>query len=200
MASPAQHDEYDPYGRTVLLDHAGPWTEEEFLALPDDRRIELLDGALLVSPGPGGHQRMSFQLCYALGRAAPDWMEVLEAINVRVGPDRILIPDLVVVTNPGLDLEIWDAADVAMVVEIVSPGSVAADRAIKPQMYATAGIEHFLRVELGKLGPSSVAYQLQRDRYVEIVSSAPGQLMRLTEPFSAEFDLAQLAAATRPPP
>jgi hypothetical protein len=56
-----------------------------------------------------------------------------------------------------------------MVVEIVSPGSVAADR------------------------------------YVESASSAPGQLMRLTEPFGAEpfgveLDLAALAAATRPPP
>jgi hypothetical protein len=51
-----------------------------------------------------------------------------------------------------------------MVVEIVSPGSVAADR------------------------------------YVESASSAPGQLMRLTEPFGVELDLAALAAATRPPP
>jgi Uma2 family endonuclease len=143
---------------------------------------------------------MSSQLWNALGRAAPDWMEVLEAINVRVGPDRVLIPDLVVVTNPGLDLKVWDAADVAMVVEIVSPGSVAADRALKPQLYATAGIEHYLRIELGKPGPRSVAYQLRRDRYVEIASSAPGQLMHLTEPFAAELDLAALAAATRPPP
>ncbi|MGH3766497.1 MAG: Uma2 family endonuclease [Pseudonocardiaceae bacterium] len=194
MAFPAQHDQ------PVLLDHVGPWTEEEFLALPDDRRIELLDGGLLVSPGPGGrHQRMSFQLCYALGRAAPDWLEVLEAINVRVGPDRILIPDLVVVTNPGMDLKVWDPADVAMIVEIVSPGSVVADRAIKPQLYAAAGIEHYLRIELGRPGPSSVAYRSQRGHYVEVASSAPGQVMRLSEPFPVELDLAELAAATRPP-
>jgi Uma2 family endonuclease len=197
MASPAQHDQHD---QPVLLDHVGPWTEEEFLALPDDRRIELLDGGLLVSPGPGGrHQRMSSQLWHALGRAAPDWLEVLKTINVRVGPDRILIPDLVVVTNPGLDLKVWDPADVAMIVEIVSPGSVAADRAIKPQLYATAGIEHYLRIELGRPGPSSVAYRCERGHYVEVASSAPGQLMRLTEPFPVEIDLAELAAATRPP-
>ncbi|MCA1822323.1 MAG: Uma2 family endonuclease [Pseudonocardia sp.] len=86
-----------------------------------------------------------------------------------------------------------------MIVEIVSPGGVAADRAIKPQLYATAGIEHYLRIELGKPAPSSVAYRLQRDRYVEVASSAPRQLMHLTEPFAAELDLAELAAATRPP-
>ncbi|MGQ0717012.1 MAG: Uma2 family endonuclease [Pseudonocardiales bacterium] len=183
-----------------LLDHVGPWTERDYLALPEDRRrIELLDGGLLVSPAAGGrHQRLSFHLCHALGLAAPNWLEVLEAINVRVAPGRILIPDLVVVTNPGLDLTVWDPADVAMVVEIVSAGSVAADRAIKPQLYSAAGIEHYLRVELANPGPGSTAYQLQRGRYVEVASTKPGQVLRLAEPFPVDLDLANLAAATRP--
>lgn len=192
MASPAQPD---------LLDHVGPWTEADYLALPEDRRrIELLDGGLLMSPAAGGrHQRLSSQLWHALGRAAPDWLEVLEAVNVRVAPGRILIPDLVVVTNPGLDLTVWEPTEVAMVVEIVSPGSIAADRAIKPQLYAAAGIDHYLRIELGKPGPSSVAYQSRHGHYVEVVSSGSGGPMRLTEPFPVDLDLAELAAATRPP-
>jgi len=28
-----------------VFEHAGPWSEPEFLALPVDRRIELLDGS-----------------------------------------------------------------------------------------------------------------------------------------------------------
>ncbi|MGH3921117.1 MAG: Uma2 family endonuclease [Pseudonocardiaceae bacterium] len=186
--------------QSILLDHVGPWTERDYLALPEDRRrIELLDGGLLVSPAAGGrHQRLSFQLCYALGLAAPNWVEVLEAINVRVAPGRILIPDLVVVTNPGLDLTVWDPDDVAMVVEIVSPGSIAADRAIKPQLYSAAGIEHYLRIELSSPGPSSVAYRLQRGHYVELASSRSGQLLCLAEPFPVELDLAELATTTRP--
>ena len=47
-----------------MLEHVGPWTEQDYLALPADRRrIELLDGSLMVSPSAGyRHQRLSFQL------------------------------------------------------------------------------------------------------------------------------------------
>lgn len=196
MLSPAQS------AQTGLLDHVGPWTEQDYFALPEDRRrIELLDGGLLVSPAAGSrHQRLSSHLCHALGRAAPSWLEVLEAVNIRVAPGRILIPDLVVVTNPGLDVTVWDPDEVAMVIEIVSPGSIAADRAIKPQLYSAAGIDHYLRIELNGPGPSSMVCQLQRGRYVEVTSSSSGQLLRLAQPFPVDLDLAELASATRPPP
>lgn len=187
-------------GRSVLFDHVGPWTEQDYLALPEDRRVELLDGGLLMSPSAGSrHQRLSFQLCYALGRAASSGLEVLEAINLRVAPGRILIPDLVVVTRPGLDRAVWDPVEVAMVVEIVSPGSVAADRAIKPQLYAAAGIEHYLRIELNGPDPSGAAYRLHRGRYAKVTSSESGQVLCLAEPFRVDLDFAQLAAATHPP-
>jgi Uma2 family endonuclease len=190
MAQPSSGD---------LLDHLGPWTEQEFLGLPEDRRIELLDGELLVSPSARRpHQRLSLRLAIALDSAATPGYEVSEAINVRVAPGRILIPDIVVSTDPGAEDVVAEASAVAMVVEIVSPGSVAADRAIKPPLYAAAGIGHYLRVELGSSGVAAAAYRLADGRYVEAARVLPGERLVLTEPFPVELDLSRLATTTRP--
>ena len=176
--------------------HEGPWTEADYLALPDDnRRIELLDGGLLMSPSASGaHQRLSSRLWLALERARPEGMEVFEAVNVRLGTGRILIPDLVIVRHPQANFTVLDAGDVAMAFEIVSPGSVAADRAIKPRLYAEAGIPHYARLELA--GPTAIVGRLVGDRY-ELNDADP--VLRMWEPFLAEIDLQALIAAARPP-
>jgi hypothetical protein len=180
---------------------AGPWTEEEFLALPVDRRLELLDGALLMSPSARvRHQRLSSRLWAALDTAVPPGLEVLEAINVRVGPGKILIPDLAVLTVLGLDRTVCDATDVVLVVEITNTGYGAVDRAVKPQLYAQAGVPHYLQIELGEEGPRALVYQLSRQRYAQVACVGPGQPLVLTEPIAVTLDLATLAATTRPPP
>ena len=118
----------------ALAGHAGPWTEQDYLALPESlSRIELLDGALLVSPAPAGqHQRVVRRISFALEDAAPDGVEVLDAINVRVGPGRILIPDVVVLRTAGLDKTVYESADVLMVVEVASPLRPGIDRSPSP--------------------------------------------------------------------
>jgi Uma2 family endonuclease len=181
--------------------HEGPWTEADYLALPGDRgRIELLDGGLLVNPSASSrHQRLSSRLWLALETARPQGTEVLEAVNLRVAPSRILVPDLMVVTEPGSDRIMWDPADVLLVIEIVSPGSVAADRAIKPPLYASAGIPHYLRIELERWGPSAVSYRLEGGAYAVVAQTRPGQVLRQEQPFPAEVDLTALLAADRPP-
>ncbi len=184
-----------------VLEHAGPWTEQDYFALPADRqRIELLDGSLLVSPSAGyRHQRLSSQLWFALSAAAPVGFEVLEAINVRVAPGRILIPDLAVVSTPGVERTVAEPADVALVVEITSPGNAVVDRALKPTLYAQAGIPSYLLIELGAEPPTAIVFGLRRGRYAETRRVPPGERLCLDEPFDVDVDLAALAIATRPP-
>jgi len=178
---------------TDLFDHADPWSEEEFLALPVDRRVELLDGSLLVSPaGRALHQWLSSQLWEILNAAGPAGLRTLEAVNVRVALGRILIPDLSVVADPDLDVVVFPAVDVRLVVEITSPGNLAIDRAIKPQLYAQAGIPHYLRVELCHGQPTGLVFALAGERYVETARFVPGVPTRMVEPFPMSFDLAAL--------
>jgi Uma2 family endonuclease len=184
-----------------MLRHAGPWTETDYLQLPDDGlRIELIDGALLVNPPPNtAHQRLNTRLWRALDDAAPPGFEVLEGVGVRMAEDRILIPDISVVTKPGAAPVIWESADVALVIEITSPGSIVNDKAIKPVAYAAAGIPYFLRIDLRTRTPLAVLHKLLRLDYVEILRNEPGEPLRLAEPYQATLDLAALAVAVRPP-
>lgn len=183
-----------------IPDREGPWTEQDYLSMPGDGlRIELLDGALLVNPPPGsGHQRLSRNLTWRLATAAPAGMEVLEGVGVRLHSGRILIPDLTVVLRPGVDTPIWAAADVVMVVEITSPGSGAADRAIKPDLYARAGIPHYLHVAPQAAAPTATVSRLDGGSYTITARSTSWGLLPLAEPFAAVLDLSELARTIRP--
>lgn len=78
----------------LFAGHGGPWTEVEWLALPESMgRVELLDGSLLVSPSPGGpHQRMVRKSRQRSRRRRWARCRVFEGINVRVGEGRTMIP------------------------------------------------------------------------------------------------------------
>lgn len=186
----------------LFAGHAGPWTEQEWATLPESMgRVELLDGALVVSPFPAvSHQRLVRNLARALEEAAPAGFEVFEGINIRVGRDRIMIPDIVVLNEPGLDAVIVDPDPVALVVEVTSPSNAWVDRLVKPEACACAGIPYFLRVDLDRAGMElgATSYSLVRDGFVVSSRSTSGRLT-LSEPFHADLDLAALAIATRYP-
>jgi Uma2 family endonuclease len=133
----------------AVLDHAGPWSEDEYFALGETlNRIELIDGGLWVSPAPSlPHQDISYLLTSVIRPAArASGLRAYEAANVRLGPNRIVIPDLVVAaTNP--TGSVIEAAEVRFICEIVSPSNAATDRVQKMHFYAGAGIAWYLLVE-----------------------------------------------------
>ncbi|MEU0741944.1 Uma2 family endonuclease [Streptomyces sp. NPDC006134] len=182
----------------IAVDHTGPWTVADVLALPEDRttRYELLGESLVMSPAPGiRHQRVSLRLAmilHAEAQAAKAPVEVLEAVNVIL-PSGLVVPDLVV-TDAGATAEDGagvDADGVRLVVELVSPGNRMVDRKFKPMLYAEAAIPHFWRLEFDP-APMLVVYELESGRYVERTTALAGTTTDLDDPFPITLDPAGL--------
>jgi Uma2 family endonuclease len=190
----------------ALVDHTGPWTADDVLALPDGgdhARFEIYDGGILVvSPAPGiAHRRASYWLHRVLAEAAVAAgvdVEVLEAVNVSLPGGKLLVPDVVVVdaeTAASAATRIPCEA-VQAVVEIVSPSTISMDRAVKPAMYAEAQIPVYWRVELHD-GPKIVACALSRGRYVTRTTVTADRPGRITRPFPVELDLRHMTRHPR---
>lgn len=177
--------------------HPEPVSEEEYFARPyTGQREELIDGVLVVSPGPGmPHQRMSFRLATILDQAVPESLEVLEAINVRLGSGRIIIPDVVVHSSVGTDGVFVPAEEVLMIVEIVSPSTKQIDRLLKPGLAAQARIQYYVLVEPD--GPTVTMYELDSGSYREVATATGDKRLTVTDPFPLDFRPAELLAARR---
>jgi Uma2 family endonuclease len=163
-----------------LLVHSGPWSEEEYLALPEipGYRVELLDGDLLMSPiGASPHQRITLRLWRMLDDQLPDELEALEAANVRLGNLRFVIPDGVV-TSDHSDWLYCPVESIVLLVEVESPHGKARDRIIKPAVYAEAGVPWYLRVQQHpKL--ELVLGRRKRSGYVEHARAVEGEVLEI---------------------
>jgi len=175
-----------------MLEHPGPWSEAEYLALGETTsRIELIDGSLLVSPAPSmPHQHLSFVFGLALYPAAAKvGLLFLEAINVRLATGRIVIPDFVVADTDGQG-EILEAAQVALIAEVVSPGNASNDRVSKMNFYADAGIGWYLLVEQKPLMLRLL--RLDGDHYIQHAAVGAGEVLEAEEPFPFRIETASL--------
>jgi Uma2 family endonuclease len=173
----------------------GPWTVDDWMTLPHDgKRYEIIDGSLLVSPVPVvRHQVIAGGLVGMLRAASPEHLGVVEAVGLRLGPERLLIPDVVVASAEVLVSEAATLApdDVALVIEVVSPSSVAMDNVMKPHLYAKAGIPAMWRVALRPAGAEVTVLRLKDSSYVEEAVVGSGTL-RAEWPFAVEIDVERL--------
>jgi Uma2 family endonuclease len=171
------------------------WSIEEFLKLPEAAcRMELVDGSLLMLAAPGSHhQRAVRNLTNLLEAAAPGGWEAIFRVGLKLGPATLLCPDVIVVTRTAPEFSA--PGETVLVAEIESPGTMQVDRLLKPGLYAEAGIEWYVRVELERPGspaPTVTVYRLEDGAYVEHSHVAAGEALCLTEPVEVSFDPALL--------
>jgi Uma2 family endonuclease len=116
-------------------------------------------------------------------------------VNLRLRTGRVLIPDLIVTTD--LDQATFDAGEVMLVDEVISPSNAVTDRVLKPALYAAAGIPWYLIAEPLNDGVDLMFYRLEGDNYVEHAVAKGNEVLRISEPLPAELDPAALLRRTR---
>jgi Uma2 family endonuclease len=118
-------------------------------------------------------------------------LEVYEAINLRLKPGRIPIPDLVIVDPVDRDELIIDSVACRLVCEIVSPSNPATDRVLKMHYYAEASIPWYLLVD-PEPELTLRLYRAEGRKYLEYATGRPGEPLKLTDPVHVTLDPATL--------
>ncbi|MEV6829800.1 Uma2 family endonuclease [Amycolatopsis sp. NPDC051102] len=179
----------------MLLSASG-LSADDYEALPEEvcRRIEIVDGAIVVNPAPRrSHQIFARRLANALEAACGPEFEVSTDVDLRLRDVPLLNrrPDIVVYDSSLPDDFVLRAEHCVLVVELMSPGSVTADRIDKPGEYAAGGIQHFWRVE-NTDDPEKVrlfCYQLDPTTGTYAPAAVHDGPFAVTDPFAVNIDM-----------
>lgn len=169
------------------------FTIEDVLDLPSDApRVELVDGRMLPLPSPRiDHQEVASLLwLWFRTHASRDRWRAIQAVGIAVSADHTFEPDVLLLdadVDPGRHFV--SPEQVALAVEIVSPGTRRRDRIEKPADYAAAGIRHYWRIELNPL--HVYAYQLGPSGHYELVADSD-TVLELAEPFPVALRIAEI--------
>ncbi|WP_290055226.1 Uma2 family endonuclease [Amycolatopsis solani] len=167
-------------------------TIEEYRALGETDRgfTELVEGRIVPSPGAGrAHNLAACRLAAQLERQLPRGLAFVLGTDLDLGlappgePGFARRPDLLVFDRAAGEPIRADA--VAVVIELVTPGSRRTDYRVKHDEYADAGIPHYWIVDLAE-PVTLIACQGYQD------GPAVTGTFATSEPFPVELDLGAL--------
>lgn len=127
-----------------------PFTVDTLFDLPEsDLRYEVLGGNLVLAPSPTfAHNLAADRIRGILMPQLPNDVDAVTAVAVRMPNGDGPIPDLVITTADPAEPKGLPIKAVHTVVEVVSPSSTKTDRQFKTELYGSAGIPCYWRVEL----------------------------------------------------
>lgn len=135
------------YGRRVF-------TLKDYLALPDDQRVELIDGVFYDMAGPTTlHQMIVFQIQRSLWdhveKGKGPCIPLASPVDVVLDNDQYTVvqPDVLVVCDRDKfrDGRVYGAPD--LVVEVLSPSTRKKDISLKLYKYTEAGVREYWIVD-----------------------------------------------------
>lgn len=191
-AAPLQEPPLPVWSQLFDRRPAEPFTMADLDLLPESGgyRFELLDGALIVTPGPNvAHQRLTRLLFRVLDAGCPDGIEVFFApLDARLTSQRLLQPDILVLRTADLTDPARVVAAPLLIVEVASPSTALYDRTAKLAAYEEWGVPAYwlARPERGEV----TLLELDRTgRYREAATVTAGTSYDATRPFPVTISL-----------
>jgi Uma2 family endonuclease len=164
-----------PFGR--------PLTRADLETMPDDgHRYELIDGVLIVSPGPRyAHQAVIGQLFLLLSQECPADLKVLFApFSVALADDTEVQPDLLVAPRSQFtDREL--PGPPLLAVEVLSSSTRRVDLLLKRDRLQAAGVPSYWLVDPDEL--SITVLELEDGVYDEVARATGDEECSVERPF-----------------
>jgi len=177
-----------------------PYRAADIEAMPDDgHRYELIDGALLVSPGPSWpHQSVVVRLTVLLDSACPRDLRVLTApFDVRPDEFNNYQPDVLVARYAELEDKYLRTAP-ALVVEVISPSTGIRDATLKKAVYERLGVESYWLVNPDRAQPTVTVFELDGGEYRQVAHVIGAEAFEAQRPFPVRVVPADLVAGLHP--
>jgi Uma2 family endonuclease len=166
--------------RTVVFER--PLTYDDLANMPDDgNRYEVIGGELLVNPAPRrDHQEVVANLDWILQRflrASGTGRAYTHPVDIWLGPNDIVEPDIVVIRESRLDSYrpegvVREPPD--LVVEVLSPSTRGTDQVRKMALYARCGVPEYWIADPDRR--SLTIHLLKGGQYCSVAPDEDGKL------------------------
>ncbi|MFI5245091.1 MAG: Uma2 family endonuclease [Gemmatimonadales bacterium] len=116
----------------------------------DGNKYECIDGELLVTPAPRVVHAVALgRLERILDRAGAAHRVMIATVDVRLEPNAVVQPDLIVLREPATaQTRLDDPACGVLIAEVLSPRTAKRDRGIKREFYQRVGVPEYWIVDL----------------------------------------------------
>lgn len=146
-------------------------TYEDYLKIPDDKRCELINGELLMTPSPTPrHQQITGKLEFILRAFVTEknFGEIFDApCDIYLDNENVVQPDILFISKgkSGIigEKNIQGAPD--LVIEIISESSVYRDMVQKKRLYAKFGIKEYW---IGLPGEEEIEVHILKDNTYQL--------------------------------
>ena len=145
------------YSTMELEKEQGEYTLEDYLALPEDRRVELIDGVFYDMASPSQvHQLLSMRIGRKLGdyidrkNGTCETFAAPSDVQLDCDDKTIVQPDVFVVCDreKQIGTRLYGAPD--FIIEILSPSTKKKDMILKLRKYKNAGVREYWMIDPDK--------------------------------------------------